>query len=144
MGGSIEPTLFEFGFPGSSLRTQLIAAVLDGRKTTTTGLLADYQAAAEPLPRPGQRYRVPDNDGRTAAIIEIVEARIARLGEVDLAHVVAEGEGDESVEQWRAGHTAFFESDEMRAAIDDPDFAVDDDTLVVLQRFRLVEPRPRR
>lgn len=83
---------------------------------------------------------MPDNDGRTIAVIEMVEIRVARIGDVDLAYVVDEGEGDESIEQWRAGHTAFFESDEMRAAIGDHDFVVDDDTLVVLQRFRLVEP----
>jgi uncharacterized protein YhfF len=32
----------ELGFPGP-LRDQLVAAVLDGSKTTTTGLLADHE-----------------------------------------------------------------------------------------------------
>ena len=32
----------EFAFPGP-LRDQLVAAILDGAKTTTTGLLDDYE-----------------------------------------------------------------------------------------------------
>ena len=39
---------------------------------------------------------------------------------------------------WRAGHERFWHSAEMRAALDDPGFTVDDDTLVVAQSFRLV------
>jgi uncharacterized protein YhfF len=44
----------EFAFPGP-LRDQLVAAILDGAKTTTTGLLEDYEREGEPLPRPGDR-----------------------------------------------------------------------------------------
>ena len=41
----------EFAFPGP-LRDQLVAAILDGSKTTTTGLLVEYEREAEPLPEP--------------------------------------------------------------------------------------------
>ncbi|MGW3862422.1 ASCH domain-containing protein, partial [Streptomyces sp. NPDC005047] len=44
----------EFGFPGP-LRDRLVAAVLDGSKTSTTGLLLDYEHEDEPLPRAGDR-----------------------------------------------------------------------------------------
>jgi uncharacterized protein YhfF len=137
--GAVESTPFEFGFQGSTLREKLITAILEGRKTTTTGLLADYEACGEPLPQPGQRFTVPDNVGRTVAIIEFVETRIAPISEVDLRYIVDEGEGDESVQEWRAGHSAFFESEQMRAVLGDPSFTVDDDTPVVLQRFRVVQ-----
>jgi uncharacterized protein YhfF len=39
--------IFEFAFPGP-LRDKLVAAVLDGTKTTTTGLLQDYEIEGEP------------------------------------------------------------------------------------------------
>ena len=39
----------EFAFPGP-LRDQLVAAILSGGKTTTTGLLADYELKASPCP----------------------------------------------------------------------------------------------
>jgi hypothetical protein len=44
----------EFAFPGP-LRDQLVAAILASSKTTTTGLVADYQHEGEPLPHPGLR-----------------------------------------------------------------------------------------
>jgi hypothetical protein len=47
----------EFAFPGP-LRDQLVAAILSGGKTTTTGLLAGYERDGEPLPRPGSRQAV--------------------------------------------------------------------------------------
>ena len=41
----------EFAFPGP-LRDQLVAAILSGAKTTTSGLLTGYERDGEPLPRP--------------------------------------------------------------------------------------------
>jgi uncharacterized protein YhfF len=49
-----------------------------------------------------------------------------------------EGEGDKSVAQWRAGHEKFWHSAEVRAELCDPHFTVNDDMLVLAQRFRLV------
>jgi uncharacterized protein YhfF len=44
----------EFAFPGPR-RDQLVAAIVAGSKTTTTGLVADHEHEGEPLPRPGLR-----------------------------------------------------------------------------------------
>jgi uncharacterized protein YhfF len=131
----------ELGFPGP-LRDQLVAAVLDGSKTTTTGLVADYEHEREPLPRPGLREVVIDSAGRPVAVIETTAVRVMRLADVGLAHALGEGEGYVSVAEWRAGHEQFWHSAEMRAALDDPAFTVDDDTLVVAQEFRLVRELP--
>ena len=75
----------EFAFPGP-LRDQLVAAVLSGAKTTTTGLLDDYKRDGEPLPRPGDREVVIDSAGEPVALTEIVTVRVVRVGDVDLAH----------------------------------------------------------
>ncbi|HET7243222.1 MAG TPA: ASCH domain-containing protein [Streptosporangiaceae bacterium] len=127
----------EFAFPGP-LRDRLVAAILDGSKTTTTGLLANYEHEGSPLPRPGQREAVVDSAGNRVAVIELTAVRVVRLGDVDLAHALGEGEGYTSVAEWRAGHEEFWHSAEMRAALDDPDFTVDDDTTLVAEEFRLV------
>ena len=127
----------EFAFPGP-LRDQLVAAILDGSKTTTTGLVADYELEGSPLPQPGQREAVVDSAGNRVAVIELTAVRVVRLADVDLAHAVGEGEGYTSVAEWRAGHEEFWHSAEMRAALGDPDFTVDDDTLLVAEEFRLV------
>ena len=129
--------LAEFAFPGP-LRDQLVAAILAGTRTTTTGLLADYEHEGEALPGPGERQTVVDSAGQPVAVIETTAVRVLRLADVDLAHARGEGEGDASVAEWRAGHERFWHSAEVRDALDDPDFTVDDDTLVVAQAFRLV------
>ena len=63
---------------------------------------------------------------------------MVRVGDVDLAHAIGEGEGYASVAEWRAGHEAFWHSDEMREFIGDPSFTVNDDTLAVAIEFRVV------
>ena len=130
----------EFAFPGP-LRDQLVTAILTGRKTTTTGLVVDYEHEGEPLPEAGQRQAVADSAGNLVAVIETTAVRVVRLGDVDLAHAIAEGEGYSSVAEWRTGHERYWHSGEMRAALGDPDFTVDDDTLVVAETFRLVHTR---
>jgi uncharacterized protein YhfF len=127
----------EFGFPGP-LRDLLVAAILTGEKTTTSGLVADYEHENDPLPGPGERQVVIDSAGRPVAVIETTAVRVIRLADVDLHHALGEGEGYTSVAEWRAGHEQFWHSAEMREALENPDFTVDDDTLVVAQEFRLV------
>lgn len=125
-------------YPGP-LRDQLVAAVLSGQKVSTTGLLAEYEAEKEELPPVGERSALIDSDGREVAVIELTEVRVLRLGEVDQQHALDEGEGYASVAEWRAGHEAFWHGDEMREALGEPGFVVDDGTLVVAERFRVVE-----
>ena len=127
----------EFAFPGP-LRDQLVAAIVAGAKTTTTGLLADYEQEGAALPRPGDRQAVVDSAGQPVAVIEMTEVRVVRLADVGLPHALGEGEGYTSVAEWRAGHERFWHSAQMRDALGDPEFTVDDDTLVVAETFRLV------
>ncbi|MFE7560637.1 ASCH domain-containing protein [Kitasatospora sp. NPDC057500] len=127
----------EFAFPGP-LRDRLVGAVLSGAKTSTTGLLAEYEREGEPLPVVGTRGAVVDSDGRIVAVTETTEVRVVPLVEVDLRHALDEGEGYASVAEWRAGHEGFWHGAELRAALGDPAFTVDDGTAVVLERFRLV------
>ncbi|GAA2934019.1 ASCH domain-containing protein [Streptomyces enissocaesilis] len=133
---SLPPCLF--AFPGP-LRDRLVAAVLAGEKVSTTGLLAEYEVEKEELPPVGERSVVIDSDGREVAVVELTEVRVLALGDVDLQHALDEGEGYTSVAAWRAGHERFWHSEEMREALGDPEFTVDDTTVVVAERFRVVE-----
>jgi uncharacterized protein YhfF len=127
----------EFAFPGP-LRDQLVAAILSGTKTSTSGLVLGYERENEPLPKVGQLSAVVDSEDQRVAAIEVTEVRVVRLADVDLQHALDEGEGDASVAQWRTGHESFWNSAEVRAELGDPDFTVNDETLVLVQRFRLV------
>jgi uncharacterized protein YhfF/isopentenyldiphosphate isomerase len=127
---------FELAFPGP-LRDRLVAAVLSGAKTATTGLRESYSRLGEPLPVVGAREVLIDSAGHAVAVVETTGVRVVPLGEVDLAYVTAEGEGHTSVSAWREGHERFWRSEEMRETLGD--FVVDDRTEIVAQRFRVVE-----
>ncbi|MCY0959912.1 ASCH domain-containing protein [Streptomyces sp. H27-H5] len=129
------------GFPGP-LRDALVAAVLSGAKTATTGLLPEYEAEGAPLPAPGDRSVLVDSLERPVALVEVTGVRVVALAEVDLAHALDEGEGYATVAEWRSSHEGFWHSAPIREAIGDPGFTVDDDTRVVLERFRVLELLP--
>ena len=110
----------EFAFPGP-LRDRLVAAILSGAKTSTSSLMLAYERENEPLPEVGQMSAVVNSAGRRVAVIELTEVRVVRLADVDLQHVLDEGEGDESVAQWRSWHEEFWHSAGVRAELGDPD-----------------------
>lgn len=126
----------EFAVPGP-LRERLLAAVEAGTKTATSSLLLQYEIAGEPLPRAGDRGVAVDSARKPCFIVETTEVAVVPLAAVSLDHAVAEGEGYHSVEDYRAAHEEFWTSPEMRAALGD-DFELSDDTLVVLERFKVV------
>ncbi len=90
----------------------------------------------------GVRHLVIDSLGQPAAVIETVAVEQTRLGSVSWAHAQAEGEGHANLQEWRADHEAYWHGPDMRDFIGDPAFTVTDQTLVVLERFRLVESIP--
>jgi uncharacterized protein YhfF len=119
----------ELGYPGTPLRRALVDAVLRDEKTSTSSLRVEYEPyAEEPLPRVGERLLLLDYDDRPVAIIETTEVRVVPVAEVDLDFARDEGEGFETVTEWRAAHERFWTGHQ-----------IDDDTLVVAQRFRLIE-----
>lgn len=125
----LEP--FELAYPGP-LRDQLVAAVISGAKTSTSSLLVEYQLADEPLPFEGQRRVLVDSDLRAVGIVEDTEVRQVPLGEVDLDFAREEGEGYESVASWREAHEEYW-----NASV--PGVNLDDSTVVIAERFHLVE-----
>jgi len=127
----------EFAFPGPE-RDRLVAAILDGAKTSTTGLFAEYEKLGERLPAVGSRQVLVDSQERGVGVIEWTGVRVVPLAEVGLQHALDEGEGYATVAEWRASHEGFWQSPDMRAVLGDPDFTVDDATPVVLARFRLL------
>jgi uncharacterized protein YhfF len=128
----------EFAFPGP-LRDTLVAAILRGDKTSTTGLLEEYHREGEAVEAVGARELVVDSNGVGVAVIETTEVEIRRMGDVDLQFAIEEGEGFETVEDWYAAHVRFFTGPEMVELLGDPPVPIDDDTLVVCSRFRVVE-----
>ena len=131
-----------FADPGP-LRDELTALALAGTKTTTTSLLPEFEIEGADLPVAGQRDLLVDSADRPVAIVETVSARVVRLADVDDKHAIDEGEGYADAVAFRASHERYWvESgvvDRVRAHLGDPDWSIDDDTLVVAERFRIVE-----
>lgn len=127
----------EYAYPGP-LRDALVAAILNGDKTSTTSLVEEYEATGEQLPLPGDKEVVVTSDGTPACVIEITAVRVCRLDEVTEQHARDEGEGYETVVEWRRGHEQFWTSPEFRA--EQPGFVVEDATEVVCAQFEFLAP----
>ena len=117
----------EFGFARTPLRRRLVELILSGEKTATAGLVLDYEAEGEELPTVGERFVVLDFDDEPVAVIETTDVGVVRAADVDEQFARDEGEGFESVADWREAHERFFEA-----------YPFDDDTQVVCERFNLV------
>jgi len=129
-----------FAFPGP-LRDELTALALAGTKTTTAGLLVEYELDGEAIAQPGDLSLLVGSGEHPVAVIETQSTRVARLVDVDDQHAIDEGEGYANAAEFREAHERFWNSyiDDIRARLGNPAFALDDDTLVVLERFRVVE-----
>jgi uncharacterized protein YhfF len=131
--------LFEAAFPGP-LRDRLVAAILSGEKTAGASLRVEYEPEGpDALPQVGARSVLIDSNHRPVAIVEVIEVRVVPAGEVDEQFARDEGEGFESVADWRAAHERFWGPNPDRDAAGAPAYEIDDDTLVVCERFRVVE-----
>ena len=114
----------ELGWPRTELRRELVELVLRGEKMATAGLLEDRD---EPTRKTGERLALLGYDDEPVAIVELTEVRVVPAGELDVQFARDEGEGFETVEDWRLAHEKFFER------------PLPDDTPIVAVRFRLVE-----
>ena len=109
------------------------------RKTALTGLLQILEHAAEPVPEPGQRFLggsiLP---GQTPAVDRSSpRVRIVPISEVDDDYARAEGRGYADATDWRRAHEDFFRSEGIAGFLGVTP-VIDDGTLVVTERFRLI------
>lgn len=153
---SVPPPAWSFGSDPATA-DRLLALVLEGRKTATASALRDYEQEARAqadlgrdvddrggdtlvrteldllLPEPGMLSIVLDGRGRPRALIRVTEVQVVRFADVPAEHAVREGEGDRTLRSWRHTHRQFF----TESADGEP---VDDDTMVVLERFEVLVP----
>lgn len=114
---------FSFG-DSAEMADRLLECVINGSKRATCWSIADGQQIEI-----GKRMVARDGQGRPRAVIETVELRQRRFCDVDLQFALDEGEGDETLEQWRDGHRAYFERNG----------GFDQEMMLWCERFSLVE-----
>jgi uncharacterized protein YhfF len=96
------------------------------------------------LPKRGERRVLVDSSEAQVAIVEVTEVRVIRLGDANLQLAIEEGEGFNSVQEWRRAHETFW-NDEVRPVLRNPErWRLDNDTQVVVERFRVVGGELRR
>lgn len=128
----IDGTYEAWAFGGPSfpnMATELALLVRDGPKRATAGLAVDD----EPVPEVGDLSVILDGEGSPVCVIRTTELEIRRFADVDEAFAWDEGEGDRTLQWWREAHVSFFERVGHR---------IDDDSLMVLERFDLLWPLP--
>ncbi|WP_068875277.1 MULTISPECIES: ASCH domain-containing protein [unclassified Phenylobacterium] len=118
-------SLESFAFGDSpEMADRLLGFVLSGAKTATCWSVRDGQQTEV-----GKRMVVNDGAGQPRAVIETVSLEQMRFNEVGWTFALAEGEGDECLEDWRDGHRAYFTRNGGFAP----------DMMLWCERFRLVE-----
>ncbi|SNY90337.1 Uncharacterized protein YhfF [Cohaesibacter sp. ES.047] len=111
------------------LADQLLALIIEGKKTASCESLQSMEKDNIPLPNVGDKYILLDGCQRPAAVIETVDVTICRFDAVDESFARAEGEGDLSYDHWRQGHRDYF----------DRNGGFSEDMTLVCERFRLLE-----
>jgi uncharacterized protein YhfF len=115
----------EIGTPGV-MRQRLNRLILDGLKRA---LLVDYVRENEELESVGDRLALVGDDSRRVSTVVVVDVATMPFIEVPWSFAQAEGEGDESLDEWREGHRRYWtEYGET----------IDDHTPVVLIWFEVV------
>ena len=104
---SVPPPAWAFGDTPEAADT-LVGLVLTGAKTATVSPVAEYEASGATFPSVGDLAIVLDGRAHPRALIRTTGVRVARFMEVDAAHAWAEGEGDRSLESWRAVHEEYY------------------------------------
>jgi uncharacterized protein YhfF len=118
-------SLESFAFGDSpDMADRLLGLVLAGEKTATCWSVRDGEQT-----HVGKRMLVNDGAGRPRAIVETVSLEQMAFDQVPWSFAAAEGEGDRTLEDWRAGHRAYFTRNGGFAP----------DMVLWCERFRLIE-----
>jgi uncharacterized protein YhfF len=102
---------------------------LRGAKTATASLRREYEPfTGEPMPKVGEQLVLLGNEDEPVSVVETTEVLTVPAGRIDLKFARDEGEGFETMADWWAAHVRFW-----------VDERITDDTVVVSERFRVVQ-----
>lgn len=109
--------------------------VVKGEKTATCSLKYWYEVADEPTPTVGHLQVVLNWQGEPQCIIETTEVFETPFHAVTPEFAFQEGEGDKSLEHWKASHIDFFQKECQQE-----DVVFDESMILVCERFKKVYP----
>ena len=101
----VRTPFIEAAFAGNRKVTdRLIRLYLRGRKIAGSSLVRDFKAAGDPLPRVGNYWIILDSKERPRCLVRTIRIEINRFANIPKRVVLAEGEGDLSIEHWKRVH----------------------------------------
>lgn len=111
----------ELGTPGI-MREWLNGLVLQGTKQATPCTTDDYEDNEKESV--GERLALVNDNFEKVAVVEVTGVAETTFGDVPWSFAQAEGEGDTSIEEWRAGHQSFWSSEGVNVTDEMPVFLV--------------------
>ena len=115
---------------------ELAGLVLDGKKTATASLKGVNEVEPDKAPADDGYSVVTDFEGEPLCVVQTTEIKHTPFDEVDAQFAFDEGEGDQTLEYWRATHWEYFSRE---APLYDLEF--DEMSIVCCERFRLLYPK---
>jgi uncharacterized protein YhfF len=126
------PDVFYFG-DGPELAAKLAHLVVKGVKRGTTGWVDAAERDGSTIPHVGMVSLVTDGFGYPQCAIRTERVEYLRFGDIGAEHAWAEGEGDRTLEDWRAGHLAYFHREAARLGL-----TFTEDAQVFFEHFRVL------
>ncbi|WP_315094969.1 ASCH domain-containing protein [uncultured Cellulomonas sp.] len=126
----VSPPSWSYGDDAEA--AELLARVLDGRKTANGLAVAELEQVGLEVPRVGDLSIVVDGEGTPRALLRTTEVQVVPFDQVPAEHAAAEAEDDGSLETWRARH-----EESWRRVLGE---AFSPSLDVMLERFELVYP----
>ncbi len=120
----------------SKMAKELVELVLRSKKKATASLAEVNKLKPETAPIDDGYSVITDYEGNPQCVIQTTEIRILPFMEVDAQFAFDEGEGDQTLEDWREGHWKYFtkEAEELN-------FEFNEKSLVACERFKLLYPK---
>ena len=131
-----EPYQVWFFGKTSEMAWELVELVLQGKKTATASLVDENKLNPEAAPVPDGYSIVTDFEGNPQCVIQTTEIRHLLFDEVDAQFAFDEGEGDQTLADWRDGHWRYFSKEAKELELE-----FDEKSLVTCERFRLLFPK---
>ncbi|WP_405374689.1 MULTISPECIES: ASCH domain-containing protein [unclassified Microbacterium] len=127
-------TVEHFG-DSQRLADELLGLVMNGVKSATAELVADFVGRGDPIPRIGSHWIACDSQGAPRIIIRSTDLRIGPFASADASFAADEGEDDRTLESWRREHRRYWE---RVSAAQGRVWSEEDE--IVFERFAVVWP----
>lgn len=120
---------------GSETPDLLAELTLSGTKTATSSAYPFYEHEKCGLPKEGEHNVILNTNGEAVCVTRTTRVAVVPFIQVSTEHAYKEGEGDRSLQYWRAAHAKAF-ADELTEI----NAKFSEDMLVVCEEFELVFP----